>query len=317
MSYYSRDHRAFHDWARRFRKHFGYYDVFLISPRGDVIYSVAKETDFATSLKTGPYRGSPLAEVFRRAVANPAEAVTFSDFARYPPSDNAPAAFAGHAVLKEGKVIGVFAVQIPSEPLNELMHFTAGMGATGETYLVGPDQLMRSQSRFTTTPTLLETKVDNASVRDGEKGNSGAHIVADYRGTPVLSVYAPVDFGGQPFVLLAEIDEAEVLGETKPWLVYAAAALSGLACDPRARSGLGLRQDRSGSHAGPQRGHVSGRGPEQRQRQPSARGPRARNRPSRLALHGGRRDGRRRRGRARERNGHRPDLSPPLHRLGP
>jgi methyl-accepting chemotaxis protein len=229
MSYYSRDHRAFHDWAKRFREHFGYYDLFLISPRGDVIYSVAKEVDFATSLKTGPYRGSPLAEVFRRAVANPAEAVTFSDFARYPPSDNAPAAFAGHAIQKDGRVIGVFAVQIPSEPLNELMHFTAGMGATGETYLVGPDQFMRSQSRFTTTPTLLETKVDNASVRDGENGNSGAHIVADYRGIPVLSVYAPLDFGGQPFVLLAEIDEAEILGEVKPWLVYAAAALSALA----------------------------------------------------------------------------------------
>jgi len=229
MSYYSRDHRAFHNWAKRFREFFGYYDVFLISPRGDVIYTVAKETDFATNLKTGPYRASPLAEVFRRAIANPAEAVTFSDFARYPPSDNAPAAFAGHAVLKDGKVIGVFAVQIPSDPLNELMHFTAGMGTTGETYLVGPDHLMRSQSRFISTPTLLETKVDNASVRDGEAGKSGAHIVADYRGIPVLSVYAPVDFGGQPFVLLAEIDEAEVLAETKPWLVYAAAAVSGFA----------------------------------------------------------------------------------------
>jgi methyl-accepting chemotaxis protein len=229
ISYYSRDHPAFHDWAKRFRRHFGYYDAFLISPRGDVIYSVAKEIDFATNLKTGPYRTSPLAEVLRRALADPAEAVTFSDFARYPPSDDAPAAFAGHAVLKDGKIIGVFAVQIPSEPLNELMHFTAGMGATGETYLVGPDQMMRSQSRFTPTPTLLETKVDNASVRDGENGYSGAHIVADYRGIPVLSVYAPVDFGGQPFVLLAEIDEAEALGEAKPWLVFAAAALSALA----------------------------------------------------------------------------------------
>lgn len=228
-SYYSRDHRAFHDWARRFRRHFGYYDVFLISPRGDILYSVAKEADFATSLKTGPFRQSPLGEVFRRAVANPAEAVTFSDFARYPPSGDAPAAFAGQAIEKNGEVIGVFAVQIPSEPLNELMHFTAGMGATGETYLVGPDSLMRSQSRFTDTPTLLETKVDNASVRDGKEGKTGAHIVADYRGTPVLSVYAPVDFGGQPFVLLAEIDEAEVLRETKPWVVLATAALSGLA----------------------------------------------------------------------------------------
>ncbi len=228
-SYYSRYHRDLHDWAKRFRAHFGYYDVFLISPSGDILYTVAKEIDYATNLKTGPYRASPLAEVFRRAVADPAEAVTFSDFASYAPSNGDPAAFAGHAVLKDGKVIGVFAVQIPAEPLNELMHFTAGMGETGETYLVGKDAMMRSQSRFIATPTLLATKVDNDSVKDGEKGKSGAQIVADYRGIPVLSVYAPVDFGGQPWVLLAEIDEAEVLSEVRPAMVVAAALLSALA----------------------------------------------------------------------------------------
>jgi methyl-accepting chemotaxis protein len=228
-SYYASDHRAFHDWATRFREHFGYYDVFLISPSGDILYTVAKEIDFATNLKTGPYRKSPLAEVFRRAMAKPQEVLTVSDFARYPPSNDDPAAFAGHAIEKDGKVIGVFAVQIPAEPLNDLMRFTAGMGATGETYLVGPDGLMRSQSRFTETPTLLETKVDNQAAQDGKSGKSGARIVADYRGIPVLSVYAPVDFGGQPYVLLAEIDEAEVLSEVRDWIVLAAAAVSGLA----------------------------------------------------------------------------------------
>ena len=60
-----------------------------------------------------------------------AEAVTISDFAHYPPSGNAPAGFAGHAIEKDGKVIGVFAVQVPAEPLNALMRFTAGMGDTG------------------------------------------------------------------------------------------------------------------------------------------------------------------------------------------
>jgi hypothetical protein len=114
-------------------------------------------------------------------------------------------------------------------PLNELMHFTAGMGATGETYLVGSDRLMRSQSRFINAPTLLATKVDNASVRDASKGQSGAHIVSDYRGIRVLSVYAPVDFGGQPWILLAEIDEAKVLEARKPWIAIAAGGLTGLA----------------------------------------------------------------------------------------
>jgi methyl-accepting chemotaxis protein len=115
-------------------------------------------------------------------------------------------------------------VQIPAEPLNDLMRFTAGMGATGETYLVGPDGLMRSQSRFSEKPTLLETKLDNDAAQDGKSGKSGARIVADYRGIPV-----PVDFGGQPYVLLAEIDEAEVLSEVRDWIVLAAAAVSGLA----------------------------------------------------------------------------------------
>lgn len=227
-SYYSLYHRDFHVWARRFLDHFGYYDAFLINPRGDIVYSVTKESDFATSLKTGPYRKSPLGEVFRRAMKDPSAAVDFSDFAHYAPSAGDPAAFAGHAIVNDGKVIGVFAVQIPAEPLNELMHFTAGMGATGETYLVGADGLMRSQSRFTSTPTLLETKVDNASVREGILGKTGAHVVPDYRGIPVLSVYAPVDFGGQPWILLAEIDRAEVLERHRPWTAIVAGVVAGL-----------------------------------------------------------------------------------------
>lgn len=227
-SYYSLYHRDFHAWARRFLEHFGYYDAFLINPRGDIIYSVTKESDYTTSLKTGPYRKSPLGEVFRRAMATPEAPIDFSDFASYAPSGGDPAAFAGHAIIKDGAVIGVFAVQIAAEPLNDLMHFTAGMGTTGETYLVGADGLMRSQSRFTSTPTLLETKVDNASVRDGIAGKSGAHVVDDYRGVPVLSVYAPINFGGQSWILLAEIDQTEVLEPHKPWTAVLAGILAGL-----------------------------------------------------------------------------------------
>ena len=227
-SYYSQYHRAFHGWARKFLEHFGYYDLFLINPRGDIIYSVAKERDFATSLKTGPYRKSPLGEVFHRAIVNPSASVDFSDFARYAPSGDDPAAFAAHAITKGGQVIGVFAVQIPAEPLNELMQFTAGMGKTGETYLVGPDGLMRSQSRFIEKPTLLEVEVDNLSIHEGRAGKSGARIVEDYRGIDVLSVYAPVNFGGQRWILLAEIDKEEAVGTERSWIAIAAGILAGL-----------------------------------------------------------------------------------------
>jgi len=220
-------HPKFHEWATRFLKHFGYYDAFLINPRGDIVYSVAKEADFATNLQTGPYRKSPLADVYRRAISNPSAAVDFSDFVPYGPSNSEPAAFAAHAIIKDGELLGAFAVQIPSEPLNDLMHFTAGMGGTGETYLVGADGLMRSQSRFISSPTLLKVKVDNASIRDGIRGRQGSRVVLDYRGTPVLSVYAPVDFGGQKWILLSEIDQAEVLEQRGRWPSLALGGLAG------------------------------------------------------------------------------------------
>ena len=42
----------------------GYYDLFLITPAGRVVYSSAKEVDFATMLAGGPYSDTSLAEVY-------------------------------------------------------------------------------------------------------------------------------------------------------------------------------------------------------------------------------------------------------------
>jgi hypothetical protein len=44
------------------------------------------------------------------------------------------------------------------------MQVTAGMGETGETYVVGEDLLMRSDSRSAEKSTVLETRVDTESV---------------------------------------------------------------------------------------------------------------------------------------------------------
>ncbi len=44
----------------------------------------------------------------------------------------------------------------------------------------------------------------------------------------MLSVYAPVNFGGQPWILLAEIDQAEVLERHRPWAAILAGGIAGL-----------------------------------------------------------------------------------------
>ena len=42
--------------------------------------------------------------------------------------------------------MGAVAIQIPINQINQIMQERTGLGKTGETYLVGPDKLMRSDS---------------------------------------------------------------------------------------------------------------------------------------------------------------------------
>lgn len=219
---YMRAHQMFERYSKRFIEHFGYYDLFLIASNGDVVYSFAKEKDFGTNLASGPFNKTALAEVYHRAmelsqddIVKNKEVLLFSDFEAYAPSQGEPAAFCASPIQKDGKTIGVLALQIPTEYLNKMMAFTVGMGESGETYIVGHDKLMRSQSRFSKEQTALKKIVDSPSVRMGLQGKKSALVTRDYRNIPVLSAFAPIDFGGHVWVVIAEMDEAEVIGNLR------------------------------------------------------------------------------------------------------
>lgn len=230
---YSTAHAKLHSFARDFVTERGYYDFFLIDLDGNIIYSVEKEFDFGSNLITGPYSNSGLANVFRRVVASDDnEQVILSDFMRYAPSKGAPAIFAGKQMLDEnGEVIGVLALQLPSGRIADIMRFTAGMGESGETYLVGSDLFMRSDSRFSETSTMLKTRVDTETVRLALDGESGVAYTPDYRGVMVLSVYDHIDFNGVRWAVMAEIDADEItrsVGNIRTMLSAAATAIFGL-----------------------------------------------------------------------------------------
>ena len=58
-SAYSRQHAVYHPLLRGAATAFGFFDLMLADPKsGRLIYSVAKEVDFATSLRIGPYRST-------------------------------------------------------------------------------------------------------------------------------------------------------------------------------------------------------------------------------------------------------------------
>ncbi len=87
-----------------------------------------------------------------------------------------------------------------------------GLKESGETYLVGQDQLLRSDSRFTPETDVLKRKVDTQASREALAGKTDAKIIKDYRNVSVLSAYAPVEVAsGIRWALIAEIDKAEAM----------------------------------------------------------------------------------------------------------
>jgi methyl-accepting chemotaxis protein len=69
-SAYTEAHARFHPWFRTFLRERGYYDLFLLDPEGNCIYTVFKELDYATNLISGPWSDTDLGRVFRAARAN-------------------------------------------------------------------------------------------------------------------------------------------------------------------------------------------------------------------------------------------------------
>ncbi|WP_449420705.1 adenylate/guanylate cyclase domain-containing protein [Phormidium nigroviride] len=241
-SEYSTVHSKYHKILRNLIKKFGYYDLFLINPETEeVVYSVYKETDFTSNLKTGPYAQSNLASVVAAVKQNPDPgAVQIVDFASYRPSYGAPAAFMAVPIYQETQLVGILAVQLPVDEINSILTGNRGweregLGKTGETYLVGSDYLMRSISRFLIedrmnyyqalrsggTPeriiqtieqlktSILLQRVETEGSKKALQGKQGTEIINDYRQVPVLSSYAPLKIKGINWVVLSEIDLAE------------------------------------------------------------------------------------------------------------
>ena len=205
------------EFFAQYRELYGYHDVFLINPDGYIFYTAAKEPDYQTNILNGKFASSSLGELVRR-VSNTRQ-FGFADFKKYAPSNGEPAAFIAQPLIRNDKVELIIALQISIDGLNQIMQIRDGMGETGETYLVGQDKRMRSDSfldpeghsvKASFAGTIEKNGIDTIASAKALSGNKGVEVNTDYNNNPVLSAYTPVKFGSTTWGLIAEIDEAEV-----------------------------------------------------------------------------------------------------------
>jgi methyl-accepting chemotaxis protein len=235
-------HEVYHPVIRSYLEKFGYADILLVdSKSGEVVYSAVKQLDYATSLLDGPYAGSGSGKVFAEAnAAKTADSVVIDDFSAYTPSYGKPSAFIAAPVFSGAEKIGVLIFQLPIERIDAVMTSNgewrrAGLGESGETYLIGADQTMRNTSRFlvedpdgyftalqragappenvsamrTLRTSIGIQRVDTPGARAALAGDSGFDAYPDYRGVAVLAAYAPLEIEGMNWAIMSKIDQVE------------------------------------------------------------------------------------------------------------
>ena len=222
----------------------GLEDIILVDPETlDVFFSLQQSSILGTNLIKGPYSASHLSQLVRslRDSQN-VDDYKVADFETYYPALGKPKAFVGTPVFDGPRKSAIMVLQLPIEPISQALsgnqHWEAeGLGKTGEVYLLGPDETMRTDSRFliedrdaflatmrrsTVTrgtvdtierigTTILTVPVRHEAARAALRGETGLRRVDDYRGVPVLMAYGPVDLDSLRWGVIAKIDEAEAM----------------------------------------------------------------------------------------------------------
>ncbi|GAA3337076.1 adenylate/guanylate cyclase domain-containing protein [Curtobacterium pusillum] len=259
-SAWSKAHAEYQPYFQQAVESAGYEDLLLMDTDGDVVYSAYSGADLGTNLHDGPYRDSNLASGYEQALQlTSSDDFVVTDFARYVPSLNVPTLWVMSPVSEDGKVLGVMAVQVPIDLVNQVMtgddEWKAdGLGDTGESYLVGADHLMRSYPRQLiehpaqyqrdvvaagTAPStakrqvavkgsVLLQEVNTTPVVRALQGKSGTVISTDYRGKEVLSAYAPLEVDGLRWVVVAQMDTAEAFAPVNDFARNIGLALVGI-----------------------------------------------------------------------------------------
>jgi class 3 adenylate cyclase len=263
-SAWSAANAQFNDFFREIVTRFEYEDALLLDTRGNVVYTAYKGVDLGTNIFTGPFRGGELGEAYEAAMrSNAVDYVGITDFGYYAPADE-PTAWLVSPVGPQARKEGVLALQFPISKINRLMTVDrgweqAGMGKTGETFIAGTDDLMRSDSRLFledpeaykrdvveagTPPDVADTalrqrgttlvqpiRTDAAQL--AQRGERGTMVATDYLGHETLQAYAPVDIPGLHWSVIAKIDTSEAFAPVSAFtrtLVLSTAAIIFVVC---------------------------------------------------------------------------------------
>jgi len=239
-STYSDEHAKYHPFLRSIVAGSNIGDLILVNLDGTVVYSVDKNIDIGTNLVAGPYRDSVLAHAALDVGSDIGVGeVRATDLEFYAPALYAPTTFIVSSVSDGESVIGSLLIEIPAAVLtalvtNDFDWVNAGLGETGETYLVGDDLTLRTDSRLwledpeaflgetstvngeavaqdvaTRRTSVLTQPVVTDAVEGALATGSFSGTAIDYLGRETVTVAASIDVGDGQWVVVGAVTTKE------------------------------------------------------------------------------------------------------------
>jgi methyl-accepting chemotaxis protein len=206
---YDAPHKRFHPGFRTLMQERAYADVLLVSATGDVVYSVAKNTDFATNVLSDPTAAaSALGQAFAAAKDLPDGQAAFVDFSLYGPTGIAES-FIAMPVYDKDENTGVMVLAISPDVLSAKISGLSGLGLSGEVVVVGQDGLLRTESPRTEAADVLTTTLTSDAIAAALAGGSAEGMSQDYRGAPMVVRAQPVTVGSTTWAVAAVQPEQE------------------------------------------------------------------------------------------------------------
>ncbi len=203
-------HKRYHPGFRTLMQERAYSDVLLISAAGDVVYSVAKNTDFATNVVTdSALAASGLGQAFAAAKGLADGQAAFVDYTAYGPTGTAES-FMAMPVFDKDENTGVMVLAISTEALSARVSALSGLGETGEVVVVGSDGLLRTESPRTEAPDVLQTALTSDVIERAFAGETSEGSSTDYRDAPMVVRAGPVSVDGVTWAVAAVQPQDEV-----------------------------------------------------------------------------------------------------------
>ncbi len=176
-------HDKYHEYFRKITNDSRYNDLLLVDLSGNVVYSAKKNIDFASSIVSGPFSNTEIANVFNavKYLGTQESTVVISNFSEYLPDYQEPVLFVASKIPN----VGVFIASVGLSSVTSLLKLPEKMTKTS-VYLIDQDLHLINQENF---GKIIHT----AAAREAATAKKGSIEAFGQDKSMSISYFAPIE----------------------------------------------------------------------------------------------------------------------------